>query len=67
VAGYRVYFGSSSRTYFQPLGTGLSAGTATTFTVAGLQRGQTYYFAVTDVDSLGNESPYSNEATKFIP
>ena len=66
VKGYRVYYGTSSRSYSQAAGTGLSAGNTTSFTVTGLPRGHLYYFAVTSVDGAGNESPYSNEASKLI-
>jgi hypothetical protein len=38
----------------------------TTFVVPNLPVGKVYYFAVTAIDSLGSESPFSNEATKLI-
>jgi hypothetical protein len=67
IAGYRVYFGTASRAYDQALGYGISAGNTTTYTATGLTRARTYYFAVTSVDAAGQESAYSNEASKFIP
>ena len=66
VAGYRVYYGASSRGYVQPSGSGVAVGSGTSFSVTGLAAGQTYYFSVTAVDSAGNESGYSNEASKFV-
>jgi hypothetical protein len=66
VAGYRVYFGTASRLYRQPLGAGLNAGALLCYVVTDLPLGHTYYFAVTAFDQFGNESPFSNEATKHI-
>jgi len=66
LAGYRVYFGTASRTYSQARGSGADAGRTASFTVNGLQRGITYYFAVTSYDFAGNESAYSAEVTKRI-
>lgn len=66
VTGYRVYYGTASHTYAQAAGSGLYAGNASTFLVSGLPKGHVYYFAVTSVDSAGNESPASNEATKSL-
>ncbi len=66
VSGYRVYYGTASRGYEQALGSGIVA-TTTTFTVADLPSGRTYYFAVTAINATGVESAYSNEATKLIP
>jgi hypothetical protein len=37
--------------------------TGTTFTDTGLQNAKTYYYVVTSLDSAGNESTYSNEAS----
>lgn len=67
VAGYRVYYGTGSRDYAQAKGAGLNAGGCTTYVVTGLDRGRTYYFAVTAYDASGNESDFSNEASKTIP
>ena len=67
LSGYRVYFGTAPGTYLQPLGQGISVGNVTAYTVTGLASGTRYYFAVTDFDTLGAESPYSNEVFKDIP
>jgi hypothetical protein len=66
VTGYRVYFGTTSGRYAQSLGSGLLAGNSTSFTATGLQKGLTYFFAVTSTDGQGNESAYSNEASKLV-
>jgi fibronectin type 3 domain-containing protein len=65
VSGYRVYYGTSSGAYAQARGAGLYA-TSAAYTVTGLTAGRTYYFVVTSVDAAGNESTYSNEASKLI-
>ena len=67
LSGYRVYFGTAPGTYLQPVGQGISVGNVTTYTVIGLASGTRYYFAVTDFDTLGQESSYSNEVFKDIP
>ena len=67
VSGFRVYYGTGSRDYAQAKGAGLNAGGCTTYVVTGLDRGRTYYFAVTAYDASGNESDFSNEASKTIP
>ena len=67
LSGYRVYFGTAPGTYLQPVGQGISVGNVTTYTVMGLASGTRYYFAVTDFDTLGQESSYSNEVFKNIP
>jgi len=66
VTGYRVYYGTTSRTYLQPLGQGL-ASTAATYTVAGLAGAHRYFFAVTATSSPGKESGYSDEVSLDIP
>jgi fibronectin type 3 domain-containing protein len=66
VIGYRVYYGTASRSYLQPRGMGLSAGNATTHVVTGLPRGYLYFFAVTAVGANDEESDFSNEATKHL-
>jgi fibronectin type 3 domain-containing protein len=59
---YRVYTGTVSRTY----GTPVPAGKATSYTVNNLQEGLTYFFAVTAMDTSGNESGFSQEVSKTI-
>ena len=66
VTGYRVYFGLAPGVYLQPKGAGIGIGRVETFVVTGLLAGQRYYFAVTAVDASGNESAYSNEASKVV-
>lgn len=63
LAGYRVYWGKSSRNYTNSVmvqGSGRVTHTIDNLTPA------TWYFAVTAVDSSGVESAYSNEASKQI-
>jgi chitodextrinase len=67
LSGYRVYFGTAPRTYLQSVGQGISVGNVTTYTITGLASGTRYYFTVTDFDTLGMESSYSNEVFKDIP
>ncbi len=67
VSGYRIYYGTAPGTYLQPVGQGVSVGTATTYTVMGLSSGTRYYFAATAIDTSNNESAFSNEAAKSIP
>jgi hypothetical protein len=63
LAGYRVYYGTSSRSYgpYIPIGSSV-----TSYTLNGLVDGRTYYFALTAVDTSGNESGYSAEVSKTI-
>ncbi len=63
LAGYRVYHGTASRSYGAPEAV---AKTTTCCSFDGLAKGTTYYFAVTAVDTSGNESGYSAEVSKFI-
>ena len=62
VIGYKVYTGTSSKTYGSPV----NVGNATSFQIINLQSGKIYYFAVTAYNSAG-ESGYSNEGSKSIP
>ena len=59
LAGYKVYYGSSSGSYIAPI----DVGNVKTYTIANLAAGS-YYFAVTAYDASGNESTYSNEVVK---
>ncbi len=67
VTGYRVYFGTAPGAYDQPPGAGLNVGNSSSYSVADLTRGQTYYFAVTAIDAEGRESGVSDETTRTIP
>ena len=58
VVGYQIYYGSASGVYTNIL----FLGNLTTATVPGLASGVTYYFAITAVNILGQESDFSNEA-----
>jgi len=61
--GYKVYYGSSSRSYqFNN-----DVGNKTTCTVSNLEDGKAYYFAVTAYDASGNESNYSGEVVFNSP
>jgi len=61
LAGYKVYYGNSSRNY----GTPINAGNATSYTVTGLTPG-TFFFAITAYDTSGNESGFSAEASLTV-
>lgn len=65
VTGYRVYYGTSSRSY-QPKGSGANAASSTSYVVGNLTVGATYYFAVTAYDASGNESDFSAEVSKTV-
>jgi hypothetical protein len=61
LAGYRLYYGTSSRSYGSPI----SVGTTTTYTMQNLSPG-TYFFTVTAYNTSGAESGYSNEVSTII-
>jgi hypothetical protein len=64
LAGYKVYWGTSSHNY-SSTATLNNPGLAT-YVVDGLASSNTYYFAITAVNSTGTESSPSNEASKTI-
>lgn len=61
--GYNVYYGTQSRSYGPPV----PVGDANQHEIQGLEKGETYYFAVSAIDNAGNESGYSSETSKQIP
>ena len=60
LAGYRVFYGTSSRNYPNSI----SVGKVTSATISGLTIGTKYYFALKAVDTSGNLSGYSAEVIK---
>ncbi len=62
LAGYRLHYGVASRTYTNVSNLGNVLTTSVT-----LLEGNTYFFAVTAVNTLGVESDYSAEASHNIP
>ena len=64
LAGYKIYYGTASGVYGDPIDVGNVTGHVMEITP---QHGATYYFALTAYDTSGNESGYSAEATCFIP
>ncbi|MCX6796368.1 MAG: fibronectin type III domain-containing protein, partial [Candidatus Falkowbacteria bacterium] len=56
-ANYRVYYGTTDDDVY---GSSQNVGKETEVVITGLSTSRTYYFAVTAIDSSGNESPYSN-------
>ena len=63
IAGYKVYYGSTSRGYQAVI----DAGNNPTYTISNLQGSSTYYFTVTDYNTSGIESGYSNEVSYTVP
>jgi hypothetical protein len=59
ISSYNVYRGTASRNYGPPA----PAGKVTSYTINNLEDGRIYYYAVTAVDSSGNESGYSAEVS----
>ncbi len=64
ISGYKIYYGTASGTYTQVVNV-TNPGTATITQTLNLPSG-TYYFVVTDIDTSGQESSYSNEAMKTL-
>jgi hypothetical protein len=63
LAGYKVYYGTSSGNY----STTIDVGNVVTYEVTNLTAGATYYFATAAYDTSGNESGYSAEVSKAFP
>jgi hypothetical protein len=62
LAGYKIYYGTSSKNYTQSVS--VSGASTTTWTLS-LAPG-TYYFALTAVDASGGESSKTNEVSKTV-
>lgn len=60
--GYHVYVGTSSRKYGPPI----PVGKTTEYVFNNLEGGEKYYFALTSLDTAGNESGFSSEVSKYV-
>jgi len=65
VSGYNVYRSTTSGSGYVKINSSLLGGLA--YTDSNLQSTTTYYYVTTAVDSSGNESTYSNQASAVIP
>jgi fibronectin type 3 domain-containing protein len=63
LAGYNVYYGTSSGKY----SVCINVGNVTSYKIDNLAQGTTYYFIVTALDNAGNESADSEEVSATIP
>lgn len=63
LAGYRVYYGESSRDYSESVELRDTGATSHTLNLAT----GSYYFAMTAFDTEGHESSYSNEVQRYRP
>lgn len=61
VAGYKLYYGTASRTYGSPV----DVGKVTQYSFSGIEEGKNAYFAVTAYDNYGTESELSAELECF--
>ena len=65
VSGYNVYRSTVNGSGYTKLNPSLVSGT--NYDDTSVQSGTTYYYVTTSVDSGGDESAYSNQATAAIP
>jgi hypothetical protein len=65
VSGYNVYRSTVSGTGYTKISGGLVGSAA--YTDSNVQSGATYFYVTTAVDSNGNESDNSNEASALVP
>jgi hypothetical protein len=65
VSGYNVYRSTTSGTGYTKINASLVSGL--TYTDSSVVNATTYYYVTTAVDSSGNESTYSNQATASVP
>jgi len=65
ITGYNVYRGTTTGGPYTKVSPSLVA--ALTYMDTAVAAGQTYYYVTTAVDSSGNESVYSNQASAAVP
>jgi hypothetical protein len=69
LAGYKIYYGTSSRTADCPKGgyaKMIDVGKKTKYILTNLDPGKTYYFSITSYNGSGKESCFSEEMKKTI-
>ena len=67
LAGYKLYYGTSSGVYTTVIDVGLTDTPSTpNYTVYNLTKGITYFFNVTAYDTSNNESAFGTEVSKLI-
>jgi fibronectin type 3 domain-containing protein len=64
-AGFNIYRGSLSGGPYSNANSALDS--TASYTDTSVASGQTYYYVVTEVDSTGAESAYSDEVSAIIP
>jgi fibronectin type 3 domain-containing protein len=64
VVGYNVYRASVSGGPYSLIASSVSG---TSYSDSNVTAGQTYYYVLTSVDSSGNESTDSNQASAAVP
>lgn len=67
VQGYMIHYGTASRVQAGSYPWSINTEGHTTYTITDLQRGTTYYFAVTAYNATGLESEYSEEVSITKP
>ena len=65
IAGYRIYRGTTTGGPYVGLNSSLD--TSTSYVDSSVVSGGKYFYVATSVDTSGNESTYSNEASATIP
>jgi hypothetical protein len=65
VSGYNVYRSTTNGSSYEKINGALVA--SVSYADNNVQSGTTYYYVTTSVDSGGNESGYSNQATAVVP
>jgi chitodextrinase len=67
LAGYMIHYGTSSRTSSGIYTFSEDVGDQTTYTLSGLEEGQTYYFALTAYNTQRMHSDFTIELSKYFP
>lgn len=69
IAGYRIYYGTTTRREACPPGgyrEKIDAGNSTSYKVENLKKDTMYYFSITSYNKAGKESCFSDEVSKTV-